>query len=155
VGRLAAEALGARFVDLDEEIERRAGKPVDRIFAESGEASFRALEAELGAACLSGPAAVLATGGGFVSHGASRTAARRSGLVVYLETEPVEAARRLVGAAGRPLLEGGEPAALVASLLAAREALYRESECTVSTTGRTAAEVSREVVSLARTRAGW
>jgi len=155
VGRLVAAVLGAPFVDLDEEVERRAGKSVARIFAENGEAAFRELEAEVGDTCLGGPAGVIATGGGFVSHRVARTTARNSGLLVYLETDPGEAARRLGGAAGRPLLEGGEPAALVASLLPAREPLYRDSECTVPTTGRTAAEVSRDVVSLARTRAGW
>jgi shikimate kinase len=155
VGRLAAAALGAPFVDLDEEVERRAGKSVARIFAENGEAAFRVLEAEVGEGCLGGPAGVIATGGGFVSHRVARATARISGLLVYLETDPGEAARRLGGAGGRPPLENGEPAALVASLLAAREVLYRDSECTVPTTGRTAAEVSRDVVSLARTRAGW
>jgi shikimate kinase len=155
VGRLAAAELGARFVDLDEEVERRAGKSVARIFAEDGEAAFRALEAEVGNACLDGPPSVIATGGGFVAHDAARTTARSAGVLVYLATHPDEAARRLGGAAGRPLLEEGDLAARVASLLAAREPLYRESECTVPTTGRSAADVSRAVVSLARTRAGW
>ena len=155
MGRLVAAALDAPFVDLDEEVERRARKSVARIFAEDGEAAFRALEAEVGEACLGGPAGVIATGGGFVSKGVARTTARTAGLLVYLETDPSEAARRLGGAAGRPLLEGGEPTALVASLLAVREPLYRGSECTVPTTGRSAAEVSRAVVSLARARAGW
>jgi shikimate kinase len=155
VGRLAAAALGARFVDLDEEIEGRAGKSVTRIFAEDGEAAFRVLETAVGEACLEGPPAVIATGGGFVVQDASRAQARSAGLGVYLATDPREAARRLGGAAGRPLLEGGELAARVASLLAAREALYLESECTVTTTGRSAAEVCRAVVSLARDRAGW
>ena len=34
VGRLLASRLGVPFVDLDEEIERRAGKSVREIFAE-------------------------------------------------------------------------------------------------------------------------
>jgi shikimate kinase len=155
VGRLAATELGAGFVDLDAEVERRAGKSVARIFAEDGEAAFRAFEMEVGGACLDETPGVIATGGGFVAQTAIRGRARSAGLLVYLATPPDEAARRLGGAAGRPLLEGGELTARVASLLAAREALYRESECTVSTSGRSAADVSRAVVSLARARAGW
>ncbi len=155
MGRLTAAELRAPFVDLDEEIERRAGKPVARIFAEDGEPAFRALEAALGAACLDGPPAVVAVGGGFVAEPASRARARRAGLMIYLETEPDEAARRLGGAAGRPLLEGGKPAVRMASLLATRDGLYREAECIVPTTGRSAAEVSLAVASLARARAGW
>jgi shikimate kinase len=155
VGRLVAAALGARFVDLDEAIERRAGKSVPRIFAEDGEAAFRALETEVGSAVLTGPPAVVAPGGGFFAGDRTRDLARASGLVVYLETDPQEAVRRLGGAAGRPLLEGGEPEMRMALLLAARGPLYEESECSVGTTGVAVSEVARSVASLARDRAGW
>jgi shikimate kinase len=155
VGRLVATELGAPFVDLDEAIQSRAGKSVARLFAEDGEAAFRALESELGAEVLAGPPAVVAPGGGFFAGDAARAMARRAGLVVYLETDPDVAAARLGGAAGRPLLEGGETAARLASLLAARGPLYRESECTVPTTGVAAAAVARLVASLARARGGW
>ena len=155
VGRLAAAALGAPFVDLDEAIERHAGKSVSRIFAEDGEATFRALEAEVGGEALRGPPAVVAPGGGFLAAAAARELAHASGLVVYLQTDPEEAVRRLGGAAGRPLLESGDPAARMALLLAAREPLYGEAECSVATTGVAADEVARRVTSLARDRAGW
>lgn len=45
VGRRLAEILGREFVDTDGEVERALGKPVARIFAEDGEARFRAEEA--------------------------------------------------------------------------------------------------------------
>ena len=155
VGRLVAAELRAPFVDVDEEVERRSGKSVARIFAEDGEAAFRALEAELGAAALAGAAAVIAPGAGFVAGEVTRATARGSGLVVYLQTDPAEAATRLGGAAGRPLLEGGDVASRVTALLARRAALYAEADCAVPTTGLAAAEVAAAVVSLARTRAGW
>ena len=47
VGREVARRLGRPFLDMDDEIEARAGKPVPRIFAEDGEATFRQIEAEL------------------------------------------------------------------------------------------------------------
>ena len=63
-GRLAAERLGMPFVDLDERIERRAGRPIPEIFEADGEPAFRALErAALAEVCAEG-AAVVATGGG-------------------------------------------------------------------------------------------
>jgi shikimate kinase len=155
VGRLVAEELGAQFIDLDEAIERRAGKSVGAVFEEDGEAVFRALEAEVGDAVLAGPPAVIAPGGGFLASSAIRSAARRTGLVVYLETTPAEAARRLAGAGGRPLLTGGDPAARLAMLLASREPAYLEAECAVPTSGRSAETVAAAVASLARDRAGW
>src|SRR6478752_7072090 len=54
VGRRLAHRHGADFVDLDESIEKTAGRSIPEIFAERGEAAFRALEraavAELGPA---------------------------------------------------------------------------------------------------------
>lgn len=46
-GRALARRTGYRFVDLDEEVERRAGRTVPQIFREEGEAGFRRLEAEV------------------------------------------------------------------------------------------------------------
>ncbi len=44
VGPLVASELGAEWVDLDREIEVRAGLTVSKIFATDGEEHFRALE---------------------------------------------------------------------------------------------------------------
>ena len=68
VGRALAAQLGLAFLDLDDRIAGHAGKSIQGIFAEDGEAAFRAheraalvaLEPELPAG------AVVATGGGSV-----------------------------------------------------------------------------------------
>jgi shikimate kinase len=44
VGRRLANRHGAALVDLDERIETAAGSPISEVFAEDGEAGFRALE---------------------------------------------------------------------------------------------------------------
>ena len=44
VGALLAERLGLPFADADAVIEQRVGKPVAEIFADDGEAVFRAFE---------------------------------------------------------------------------------------------------------------
>ena len=44
VGRLVASRLGCAFIDLDEAVEAAQGRSVARIFAEDGEAGFRAAE---------------------------------------------------------------------------------------------------------------
>ncbi len=46
VGRRLSELLGWRFMDLDEVIEAREGRRIPEIFAEDGEAEFRAMELE-------------------------------------------------------------------------------------------------------------
>ena len=64
LGKLLAERLGLPFLDLDKEVQNEAGMPVRRIFAEEGEAGFRAREKRaLDSACRH-ERCVVALGGG-------------------------------------------------------------------------------------------
>ena len=45
-GKQWGEQFGLKFYDLDEEIEKREGKPVTAIFEEKGEDAFRKMEKE-------------------------------------------------------------------------------------------------------------
>jgi shikimate kinase len=68
VGHLLAKRLGLPFSDSDEAIEQHAGRSIPQIFAEDGEPAFRALEHQVIAELLDGPALVLALGGGAPEH---------------------------------------------------------------------------------------
>ncbi len=104
-GRALAGRLGLAFVDLDEEIERAAGRTVAEIFEEQGEAAFRRSETAALCAVADGPAAVVPTGGGAVIAEENRRAMRRTGLVLHLEVDAVEARARLAAdPTPRPLL---------------------------------------------------
>ena len=93
VGRLLAERLGWDFFDLDEEIEREAGKPIARIFDDDGEGAFRDLEHE--AVCCQtgavrgGGARVVAMGGGAYVPQRNRWKLEDAGLTIWLDL-PVE-----------------------------------------------------------------
>jgi shikimate kinase len=124
VGRELAGKLGIPFVDLDEEIERNDGRPVPRIFAEDGEAAFRAMEAEMlvKVAAANDPS-VVACGGGVVLEPANRVTLRATGTAVFLDV-PLEILRlRIQPAADRPLIHTDED---LVRLLERREPLYRE-----------------------------
>jgi len=155
VGPLLAELLGAPFVDFDRTIEMRAGRSVARLFEEQGEAAFRALEAQLGSELLAGPPAVLAPGGGYVLDAATRRQALEKALLVYLETSPSVAARRLAGQEDRPLLKGFDRTLRLRQLLEQREAVYLEAQCRVTTDLGSPVEVAAQVAELARTLGGW
>lgn len=159
VGTLAARALGAPFTDLDTVIESRAGKSVSAIFAEQGEAAFRALEAAVGAELLQGPPSILAPGGGFFADTNLRAQTLAVAYALYMETSPAEAAGRLRDVTDRPLLKGRERGLAVeqqlTELLAQREAAYLEAQGRVRTDAKSAEDVAAEVVVLARTHGGW
>jgi shikimate kinase len=155
VGEMVARSLGARWIELDAEIEARAGKSVPRIFAEDGETVFRTLESLAGEAVLSSEPSVISVGGGFLEGDGRHLAQVARALVVYLETSPEVCARRLGGPAGRPLLEGKPPVDRLRELLARREPGYLEAGGKVTTDHLTPSDVAGRVVRLARELGGW
>ncbi len=155
IGRRVAERLGSRFVDMDAIIESRAGKPISRIFAEDGEARFRAMERDLVRELAREQGLVIATGGGIVLNPDNLRDFAGSGLVVCLSAAPEEILRRVAGTAHRPLLNQPDPAAAVRNLLAKRQALYDAIPAQVDTSGKTVDEVVAAVLTLAaRHKAG-
>jgi shikimate kinase len=146
VGRRLAERLGLPFVDLDTEIERASGKTIRALFEESGEAAFRAREAEFLAGTSSLPAAVVATGGGcFVQEGNRRTITRL-GLSVLLDA-PFSAVRaRLSGKTDRPLFRSEEQ---LAGLFAERAPFYRMASVQVNLSGSETVEETADRVLVA------
>jgi shikimate kinase len=155
VGRLVAGQLGGPFVDLDEEVGRRYGKSVRRIFAEDGEPAFRAHESACAGAVFAKRPVILATGGGYFESAANRSVARAAGLVIFLVVGIDAAVARVAGGADRPLVSGVDPAARLRELLERRESGYLEADHTVVTDGRTPEAVAAEGTSLARRHGGW
>lgn len=154
-GRLAAELLGAPFVDVDAEIERIEECAIARIFAERGEAAFRKLERAAVRRALEGPAAVVAPGGGWAAQAANLAAAMPRAFTVYLVATPEVAAARAASEQTRPLLTGADPVPRMRELLAAREVFYDRAEARVATDGRSPPDVAADLAALARSSAGW
>jgi len=127
IGRLLAEHLRKRFLDTDQEIERRTGASVSLIFDVEGEAGFRRREAAVLEELTRRPGVVLATGGGAVLAPANRALLRRRGVVVYLHAPLDALVARTQRDRNRPLLRDGERRARLEAIVRAREPLYRET----------------------------
>ncbi len=123
VGPLLAAELGLPFIDVDQVIEDRVGKPVAEIFADDGEAVFRAFE-ESTTAELLGEHGVLALGGGAVLSPITRQALRGH-RVIWLQVSVAHAVQRVGINAARPLLLGNVRGRMI-TLLADRLPLYAE-----------------------------
>ncbi len=122
LGRRLAARLQRPFLDLDDEVVARAGKPIPRIFAEDGEPAFRALESAAVSAAAARRGQVLATGGGVLLAPQNRRALLARGRLICLRASPATIARRLAGDTGRPLLGADEAA--IAARLAERAPAY-------------------------------
>ncbi|MES2392253.1 MAG: shikimate kinase [Acidobacteriota bacterium] len=116
IGALVAEHLGWKFLDLDHEIERREGRTVPQIFAESGEAEFRRLESGALASLLGRRRVVIALGGGAPEELGNRLLLEQTPhtAVVYLAAPfdvLIDRCLRQPNATERPVLADGSAAA--------------------------------------------
>jgi len=149
VGRALSGALGSAFVDCDGLVTAVAG-PIERLFAERGEAGFRAVERDVTVAAIKRARTepcVLALGGGAVLSGDVREALRRLPHVAWL-TAPADVLWARVVSAGlgtRPL---ARDEAAFRRLLEERAAFY-ESVATMAVVNdgnRPPAAVAAEIV---------
>ena len=141
VGRMLARRLKLRFVDSDQEIERRCGVKLPVIFEIEGEAGFRAREEQAIAELTALEGIVLATGGGAVLAGDSRRRLASRGTVVYLNASPEDLFERVRHDRNRPLLATADPLARLRELHAQRDALYRSVADLVVDTGAQSVQV--------------
>jgi shikimate kinase len=146
VGPLLAARLDRPFLDLDVELERRAGASVAEQFARDGEPAFRRREGELSAELAGADPTVLAPGGGWLVNPAAAPL-RSAGRIIYLRTAPAAALARLgTAVAARPLLaSAGDPLAALEALLARRRAAYETAALAVDTDGLAPDEVAAQI----------
>ena len=104
VGRALAGKLGRTFVDLDEEIVRRAGTSIPEIFAREGEAGFRERESALVREFGERTGLVVSTGGGVVTRRANYIPLKQNGLLLHLRRDPAA-----LPTDGRPLSQATAP----------------------------------------------
>lgn len=124
--RLAART-GRRLVDLDEVIERDAGRTIAELFATDGEPAFRERERLALTAALDGvEPTVVATGGGVVVDPVSRQRLRHGATVVWLSAPASVLVDRIGDTTTRPLLAGDDPTARLDQLIAERDPVYAE-----------------------------
>jgi len=90
VGRSLASLTGREFFDTDELVVIKAGKSVERIFADDGEEVFRNLEEAVLCEVSKKTGCVIATGGGIVTRKANRRFLRQNSAVVFIERAPEE-----------------------------------------------------------------
>jgi shikimate kinase/3-dehydroquinate synthase len=134
IGKRLAHRHAASFIDLDDRIESTTGRSIADIFAEDGEAAFRALEraaiADLGRADPERTIRrVIATGGGAVVDPRNRWALYRGRLTVWLDGRPEVLAQRLRRSPNvRPLVNGRDPIGTIRDLGTRRARFYAAAE---------------------------
>ena len=146
VGRRVAKTLGRPFFDTDIAIVREHG-PIPELFAQQGEAHFRALER---AAVREGLATggVVSLGGGAVLDADTRADLAEHRVVLLTVAPRVVAGR--VRESARPLLQGEDPMARWTEIYEQRRPVYEElADLTIDTSSGPLQLVVDEIVAWA------
>ncbi len=146
-----ASRLGFDVIDADAEIERRAGRTIREIFADEGEAAFRARERDVMAEYLAKSRLVIAAGGGAVLNPDTRTAMRAAGSVVWLRASVDTIERQIAADATtrqrRPNLTAGGGRGEIEEMLKLREPIYHDvATITVDIDGRSIPAIVEEIL---------
>lgn len=130
-----AERMNYDFIDLDEYIEKSAGKSIELIFSEEGESGFRKIENEALKELLIQPDAIIATGGGTPCYFDNMDLMNKTGKTVYLKIPEEVLVKRLMDKKGdRPLIKGKNEKELkeyVKKNLQEREGFYSGAQFTI------------------------
>jgi shikimate kinase len=154
-GKLAAQRLGMKFVDMDEVIEQRHGKTISQIFEMKGEAFFRQQERALVRELAFAQDRVIATGGGIVLDGNNLRDFSRTSVVICCWVDAPVAYERTKQAQHRPLLKAdADPLACIESLLHQREPLYKAIPNRIDTSAMSVEQQADEIVRMYKEHAG-
>ncbi len=146
LGKALSERLGYGFVDMDEEIEGRAGMRIKEIFAARGEEGFRALEKTVAKELAGKDRCVIACGGGVILDPENAEALRRSSVLVLLTASIDEIVERTRGSDERPLLNVEDARAEAEALLRKRMPLYLEAaDLIIDTTDASPTQLAAEI----------
>lgn len=140
LGKLLASRLKWEALDVDECIEREAGKSITEIIRVEGEPAFRAKEKQALRQALQSKNAVIAIGGGALLDAENKEMVLNQARVVSLQISAEEAAKRVradeqsSAQPKRPLLAGKDSDLLlqVSEMMRARAGIYDIGELSVS-----------------------
>ena len=133
VGKLVAEELSWRHVDLDREIEKNYQEETKNsltcreIYSTESEESFRHREKEVLAHLAGVKNVIISLGGGTLNHPDSRKIVRKMGVLVYLKEDPEVLLERILskGPKGLPAyLNSDDPRRVFLALAHKRQPIY-------------------------------
>lgn len=138
LGRIAAERLGWRFVELNREIERASGLSVPEIFNLYGQPGYRRLEQAAVRALIATPEPmVVTTGGGIVAAPLTFELVLASFFTIWLKARPEEHMARVRRQGDlRPMADDRSAMRELRAILLSREPLYARAASVVDTSGQ-------------------
>lgn len=154
IGKRLAKKLseifgGYRFIDMDDEIEKKSGMKISVIFEKFGEEEFRGMEANLCRELSNTKCCIIATGGGVIKNLSNIELLKKNGSVIYLKATPEHIYKNIKDDTSRPLLQCEDKIGKIKQMLEERVPLYEQrSDITVDISGLNAKEATSLILSI-------
>jgi len=150
-GKLLAERLNRQYVDTDNLIESRAGKPITKIFEQDGDEQFRQLETSVLKEVADENNSVISCGGGIVMKDENMDLIRKSGRSIFLNASIDTLLERSGDSTERPLLNRlseEEKCKKIKEILALRLPIYLSADITLDTDDKSPEVIVDELIGL-------
>ena len=148
VGRLISQELNMEYVNTDDLIEKKEGMSINDIFSKKGEPYFRQVESEVIKEVSQKDSSLIDAGGGVVTSELNVKGLKQKGIIFCLNATPEEILKRTKRYSHRPLLNVADPLAEIKVILKNRTEYYKRADYQIETTGKTADEVSKEIIGI-------
>ena len=147
VGKILAQKLGRKFVEMDELIARKAGLSIAEIVEKHGWEKFRDMEEEITNEVAERDNIINAAGGGVVTREQNMQELKKNGILVWLRAGVETLVSRVGEDSQRPLLVGKTPREDLEMTLNERTPLYQKAAgLVVDTENKTPEEVAEAVM---------
>jgi len=149
VGRLLAQRLGKRFIEMDELIATRLGMSITEVVKQYGWEKFREVEEEVTREVAKLDNVVNATGGGVVTREKNVQALKKKGKLVWLKAGSDTLLARIGQDRSRPSLTGKSRGEDTETVLAERTPIYeRVADFVIDTEGKSPEEAAEAITRL-------
>lgn len=140
LGSRLAKEMNVPFVELDKEVEKDTGMPLEEVFALYGQTGYRRIEKRtLERVIEQHDRAVISAGGGVVSQPESYDLLLSSCFTVWVKARPEEHMARVLAQGDlRPMAGNDEAMEDLKRILDAREPLYAKADTALDTSGESA-----------------
>lgn len=147
IARTLHGLCGLEVLEMDAELERRAGMRVSEIFASQGEEAFRRMETDLITSLGGETGCVVSCGGGVPMREENVRAMRSLGHIIWLTAQPETVLARVSGSHDRPLLEGHKDLPYIRGLLERRRPSYEAAaDIAIATDGKTPRQICADIL---------
>ena len=147
VSTYLSKILASPQVEMDEEIVKKEGMSINKIFEEYGETYFRNCETNLLIELQKKNNQIISCGGGVALRDENVAEMKKNGKVVLLTASPEVILERVKDNDDRPLLRGNKNTEFISNMMEQRRPKYETAaDVVVNTDYKTVEEIAEEIV---------